>query len=210
MPRAIVLTPIDGLTPYLPGALPKGRARHGLGPVVRDGVPGGIYSDLRILEATRRLCEARPRWDIPAMNRDLVERATHEEALDRMIAEMSGEEAEHWRSHGSAITGKALADATLGRLQTLDRTRPFMDDANRIVPDEVVRTRLGDAGPMIDLPPGTIGPFGQEIRRLVIPAWWHVGEDTEGMRVTARAGQIEILIGKLYIFYNRLGLTPTS
>lgn len=205
--RAIVLTPADGLTPYLPGALPRGRARHGLGPVIRDGIPGGVYPDLRILEATRRLCEARPIWDIPAMNRDLVERATHEEALDRMIAEMPGAEGERWRSHGTSITGKALADATLGRLQTLDRTRPFMDDENRIVPDEFVRTRLGDAGPMIDLPPGTIGPFGTEIRRLVIPAWWHVGGETEGMRVAVRPGVVELAWDRTTLTYDRTGLS---
>ena len=205
--RVIVLTPSDGLSSYLPNQLPRGRARHGLGPVMRDNIPGGVYADLRVLEATRRLCEARPRWNIPAMNRDLVEHAVHDEALDRMIADMPAEEGERWRRHGGDIDGKAQADRTLAVIGTLDRTRPFMHEANRIVAEEIIRTRLGDAGTMIDLPEGTIGPFGREIRHLVIPAWWHVGGAGEGVRVEATDGGVRVVLERLTLSCDRLGLT---
>ena len=42
---------------------------------------GYVYSDLRVLEATLRLIKDRSEWEIPAMNRELVERATHPDAL---------------------------------------------------------------------------------------------------------------------------------
>lgn len=205
--RVIVLTPSDGLAPYLPNALPRGRARHGLGPVMRDAIPGGVYVDLRVLEATRRLCETRPRWDIPAMNRDLVESAVHDEALARMIAEMPAEEGERWRRHGGDIDGKALADRTLAKIGALDRSRPFMHHDNRIVAEEIIRTRLGDAGALIDLPEGTRGPFGTEVRRLVIPAWWHIGDVTEGVRVEATTGGVRVVLERRMLSYDRFGLS---
>ena len=70
--RCIVLTPPDNdLSPLLEWS----EHANGLGP------KGGVYEDLRILEATLRLIAERGEWEIPAMNRELVERATHPGAL---------------------------------------------------------------------------------------------------------------------------------
>lgn len=67
-PACIVLTP-EGSD--LSGLFKGGPDRNGLGP------HGHVYKDLRILEATRRLIGEYPRWSIPRMNRELVDRATH-------------------------------------------------------------------------------------------------------------------------------------
>ena len=53
-----------------------GRGAHGL------GGDKGPYDDLIAVEATRRLIVEHPVWHIPAMNRLLVERATHPEAQE--------------------------------------------------------------------------------------------------------------------------------
>lgn len=71
--QARVLTPTGhDLNPLL------ARSQHGLG-MFRNG--GGIYADLRVLEATRALLVERPVVSIPADNRYLVEAATHPDKL---------------------------------------------------------------------------------------------------------------------------------
>jgi hypothetical protein len=77
-PRALVLTPPDRDFLTL---LRGGRGRHGL---------GRVYDDARVIEATWRLIETEPVWDIPRMNRHLVEQATHPERLAAIEAELRG------------------------------------------------------------------------------------------------------------------------
>ena len=68
-PAVSSLTPGDDLSPLLS----SGGSANGLGP------HGGVYRNLHILEATRRLVDQHPQWRIPEMNRELVEMATHPE-----------------------------------------------------------------------------------------------------------------------------------
>ena len=91
-PRCVVLTPdSEDLTPLL-----RGRPnRTGLGP------HGYVYEDLRVLEATRRLIAMYPKWDIPRMNRRLVEGATHPDELERIVEELGAE----WREHSNKVMG---------------------------------------------------------------------------------------------------------
>ena len=63
-PMCVVLMPeAEDLTLFLRG----GPDRNGLGP------HGYVYEDLRVLESTRRLVRDSPTWEIPKMNRELVE-----------------------------------------------------------------------------------------------------------------------------------------
>ena len=99
--RAVVLTgdPLEN------SIKPNGEAtgRHGV---------GTVYSDILILEATRRLIfEATQRtvvasraFVIPAENRELVERTTHPEALDA-LAKVLGTA---WEKHRSRVAGVRL------------------------------------------------------------------------------------------------------
>jgi CRISPR-associated endonuclease/helicase Cas3 len=74
----------------------------------------------------------------------------------------------------------------------LDRDKDFMHPDNFIPSDEHFTTRLGEAGRIVDLPEGTVGPFGKEIRRLVIPAWWQTGvEEPSFLRVENNQIQFE-------------------
>jgi CRISPR-associated endonuclease/helicase Cas3 len=124
-----------------------------------DGTFQGIYRDLAILELTRRLIEQHPDWQIPDMNRLLVESATHASAIERLHRELGPK----WRAYHRDVFAGNLAMETVARLQALDRTRRFESDDGSVLvypSDEVrIRTRLGEEGARIgfpDLPMGDV------------------------------------------------------
>ena len=158
--QAWVLTPTGhDLTPLLK------RMQHGLGPLRMQGKAlEGVYLDLRILEATRRLIAAIPTCSIPSENRRLVERATHPEALDAISVDLGAE----WQKFGLEVDGSAGANATLGRIQTLEFDKPFGD---RLFPDsgEQLATRLGAADRLAVFDtPFPAGPFGVPVQQMAI------------------------------------------
>ncbi|MCM5552389.1 CRISPR-associated helicase Cas3' [Pleomorphomonas sp. NRK KF1] len=204
-PNALVLVPPGDLGDLLSGRR-RGVDSHGLGPMKdKRGGARGIYPDVVVLELTRRLLIGRPLWTIPADNRDLVERALHPEAREALVESVPDEIRDLWRQHWSELEGGAFADGGTARGACLRRDKPFMDHCNWIDPEERAATRLGDAGPMIDLPEGTIGPFGKTVRRLVIPHWWHADvAETSLMRVDN--GEIQFELGETQVLYGRHGL----
>ncbi len=183
------------------------RSRHGLGRL-RDG--SGVYPDLRILEATRRLVEAQPTRSIPADNRMLVEQATHPDALLAIETDMGID----WQQTGQAIDGKALADRSLGRLHTMAFDRPFGTEA---FPDqdEKIATRLGAADRLIEVDPPLPGPFGLPVSQLTLrhhqiptglspdaqPTDWMPLSDSLGRTVG-----FEFMLGTQRYRYSRFGL----
>lgn len=157
--RVVVLRPPGGLDPLIH------RSENGLGASQHGPSLNGIYVDVPGLAATLAEIEARPVWQIPAMNRALVEAATHPEALDR-IAEAHG-----WQGYRQKINGKRLAEAKTADLAILDRTEPL----GAFPDDEKLRTRLGEDGVVLRLAPGTVGVFGLPITRIALPAFWSQG-----------------------------------
>lgn len=158
-PRCMVLVPEEGLVAGLAGGL----LRYGLG-AASDG--GGIYRDLLGLEATHRLIAEHPVWEIPAMNRMLVEQATHEEALRTLATELGGP----WVEQEQQTFGFAAAERGVARRHLLDRSTPFNECFVFPDLDEKVRTRLGDDGPRIELAEPQPGPFGVAVRTFNLPA----------------------------------------
>lgn len=162
VPRTIVFCPGEGLEP-----LTKPGFENGLGGwKTRDGTFHGIYTDLAGLELTMRQITAHPVWHIPAMNRALVEHATHPEARAAVIAEMGPA----WENYERDLAGKAAAARMMGQLGVLRRDQPFPERFRS--DDEKVMTRLGEQGPVLTFVPGTIGPFGKPVTRIVLPAHW--------------------------------------
>lgn len=157
--RAWVLTPADhDLTPLLQ------RQSHGLGPIRLKNQPmGGVYIDLRALEATRRLIDAAPTRNIPADNRTLVEGATHCETLDA-IAQAMGEA---WVRFGNEVDGGRNATGTIANLHALDFERHFGDP---LFPDDQgsIGSRLGAADRLVVFYPAPPGPFGQPVQQLAL------------------------------------------
>lgn len=164
--RAIVLCPEDGLDPL------THRADNGLGAFDDGPSLSGVYVDVPGLAATLDQIIEHPVWQIPEMNRTLVEAATHPQALDR-VAEAHG-----WQSYRMRVTGKALAEMQTAGLCVLDRTVPMLLPNGRVrcfPDDEIIRTRLGEEGVVLMLPEGTVGAFGRPITRLALPAHWSRG-----------------------------------
>ena len=163
--KCIVIMPEGEIRELIPG---KGkRSDTGLGP------NGMVYQDLRIIEATKTQLIGCPVWEIPAMNRELVEKATHPTELETIVAANAAD----WREHDNAIKGLATADRQSAQAVILDRSVPFYD-GNSGDNDEVVFkrnthvvTRLGEAAIDIDVEPAEKGPFGNDVDQLSIPYW---------------------------------------
>ena len=198
-PRCLVLTP-DGedLSPLLNG----GRDTNGLGP------HGNVYRSLHVLEATRRLVAKQPRWDIPAMNRRLVEGATHREALQQITAEMG----EKWKEHAIDNDGALIADRNLAQNSLIKFDKSFFED-NRDVcfpsGEENIRTRLGDNRLTLQLDPPQSSPFEPDrtIKSLDLPVRW-LGRELAPESVTPESsdGGFHFTVGERGFVYDRLGL----
>ena len=197
-PQCVVLTPGDDLSPLLSG----GQNANGLGP------HGGVYRNLNILEATRRLIDEYPQWRIPEMNRELVERATHHEALDAITAELG----EAWKDHAINTEGGYIADVQTARGHVIARDKSFFTDNREVCfpsNEEQIRTRLGDDRVAIAFKPEPTSPFdtARQVDRLAMSVRWLGGEDApETVEPMAADYGFEFRIGERGFRYDRLGL----
>ncbi len=158
--QAIVLVP-SGYS--LAGCLQ--RSRHGLG---RFNNGGGIYVDLRILEATKRLIRGSDSHLVPQDNRELVERATHPDALANLARELGPD----WVTHGQNIDGELQAKRGIVAIHRLPFDKHFEDDeGNTLVfldAEQKVSSRLGASDYLVTFDPPQPGPFGNAIRHLPV------------------------------------------
>ncbi len=201
--RCVVLTPPGGdLSPLLS----SGSAANGLGP------HGYVYRDLRVLEATRRLIEEYGEWDIPAMNRLLVENATHPERLGAITREMGDD----WAANSIGVEGEKIADAQLARLHTIRWDKAFYADNRDVLfvsDDENIRTRLGDDRVEVGFEGPQVSPFDGEasIDALALALRWLGGAEVgEAVKATRRGGERQdgfgFAVGERRFVYDRLGL----
>ena len=197
-PTCTVLTPPDNdLAPLLKHT----PSANGLGPY------GHVYEDLRILEATRRLIDESPQWRIPEMNRELVEQATHPQALEALTQELG----EDWQVHAQVIQGGRIGDGQTARGVTIRRNSSFLTDNRDVVfvsSDENIRTRLGDDRIDIVLDPPQPSPFdgSQQIDKLALSVHWlPPNEVPESVPPVPTGDGFEFTIGEHRYRYDRLG-----
>jgi CRISPR-associated endonuclease/helicase Cas3 len=197
-PRAWVLTPAGhDLKRMLK------RSRHGLGRF-HDG--GGVYPDLRMAEATKRLIQAQPSRQIPADNRMLVEHATHTEALQAIEKELGAD----WQELGQAIEGDTSARRGVGHLHTL----PYDDAFGDVLfpdSDQKIATRLGAADRLVVFDPPQFGPFQQDVKQLAlrhhqVPEGVSPDALPVDISVLPECAGFEFTLGKARYRYNRFGL----
>lgn len=197
--RVIVMTPEEGLDRLTGPAFD-----NGLGAWERNGEFHGIYRDLAVLELTRRLIQDEPLWRIPEMNRHLVESATHRERIDKLIAEKG----DAWRSYDMKHGGVEAAERMLGGLQRLDREKPY-EKTEFPSSDEKIMTRLGEEGVVLELDSPHLGPFGNRVARITLPAHWSVGissDEAKAVKVSPVAGELVLAVGEREFLYSRAGL----
>jgi CRISPR-associated endonuclease/helicase Cas3 len=201
-PRVRVLAP-DDLAPLI------ANPAHGMG--TRDSYTNP-YPDLVMLEATRRLIEAEPRWTIPAMNRLLVEGTTHPVAMARLGETLVARHAA-WqdainRTEGGAFAHKGLAGGAVLRTDLgFDERRMVFDR------DDPAATRLGLKDVLVELDAPVPGPFGQPVATFALPAHWFPNGDPQGdlTATTTREadGTLRIGIGGRVFSYSEIGLLMT-
>ncbi|MDD9995263.1 MAG: CRISPR-associated helicase Cas3' [Dehalococcoidia bacterium] len=201
-PRCVVLTPPQGDLSHL---LQRGHNPNGLGPY------GHVYEDLRVLEATRRLIQEPGVWTIPEMNRELVERATHREVLQRIVEELG----EEWRAHANQIRGEQLADGLTAGNALVRRNRSFHAGNREVLFGSLevrIRTRLGDEGIEVEFTPPPFSPFppGDAIGSISVPARWLSGVNVDGPVAPEIDDEgFTFGIGDHAFRYDRLGLRRT-
>ncbi|WP_211260289.1 CRISPR-associated helicase Cas3' [Xenophilus azovorans] len=200
--RAWVLTPPgNDLAPLL------SRQRHGLGPIRIRGEPmGGVYVDLRVLEATRRLIAAQPTRCIPADNRLLVEQATHPEALNAIVRELG----EVWVRFGIEYDGALAATKTVANLHALPFDKTF-DDVQFPEDEGRIGSRLGAADRIVVFDTRPEGPFGQPVAQLTIrhhllPRGLAPDAQASGVQVIAENKGFTFDLGAAQYRYTRLGV----
>ena len=199
-PACVVLTPDNAdLSPLLA----RRSDANGLGP------HGYVYEDLRTLEATRRLIARYREWRIPEMNRLLVERATHPEALEAIVREMGEGD---WRVHAKSVAGGEIAEGLTADSAIIRRDKSFFTDNHDVLfgtAEERIRTRLGDEGINVELDPQLPSPFdsGGRIDKIAVPVRWLGGAAIDGpVTPVAADGGFTFRIGDRAFRYDRLGL----
>jgi len=157
-PRAIVLLGDEPLARHL-RAGGEARGPHGA---------GTVYSDLAILEATRRRLQRDGRLRIPEQNRELVEVTTHPDALRDLVQELG----EPWPDHLERIHGRMLAHSGLAQLNLVERSQQLgeysFDQSNQ---DQRIASRLGESDRRVEFEPAVRGPFGRPVTQINIPGW---------------------------------------
>lgn len=193
-----VMMPEEGLATLITPAFV-----NGLGAWREAGVLNGIYRDVSGLELTRRLIAAYPEWTIPAMNRLLVESATHRQRVEMLHAELGRD----WANYSNNIYGKDVAEAGAAKGVVLPIDTPFADVH---FPDneEKIRTRLGAEGARVTFATPIAGPFGIGVGSVTLPAHWSRGIDaSEPVEPVVKGGTLRFRVGDVSLFYDRKGLT---
>jgi CRISPR-associated endonuclease/helicase Cas3 len=166
---------------------------------------GRVYPDLRVLEATRRLC-ARGVFEIPSDNRMLVEKATHPTALSSLVSELGP----LWKTHSNYIRGNASLDQRLASGLLVNREAEFLSE-DSVFPSKLeapqVATRLGVGDRMIEFTDPLEGPFGTIITSLVVPFHMLGGEEVPKKISGEKDGEkIRVKIGERTLEYSNHGL----
>jgi CRISPR-associated endonuclease/helicase Cas3 len=203
VPRCHVLTPARGLEPLLAPAF-----ENGLGAWREKKGHSGIYRDLSMLELTRRLIVEHPLWILPAMNRLLVESATHEERIDALHSELGRK----WSDYRNDVVGSEIADRGAAKNVSLHTEVSFAETEVLFAQDEEsIRTRLGAEGARIAFANTVRGPFGIDISGLTLPAHWSHGlHSREAVWTTEADGLLTVELGDRMFLYNRSGLSRGS
>ncbi len=194
-PRAVVLRPSEELGSFIRG---RGEAR---GPC---GI-GSVYADLRQLEATRRLIAELEEFEIPLMNRELVEKSTHPEALEAIVRDAG----DRWLAHAGTCVGAGLAKANQGQLNKFVWSEPYGDEGFAEGIEGTAKTRLGADDRLAVFARPLVSPFGATVQSVQVPSWLARGagkEESPRLLEAVSGDSVRFLFGEQELLYDRLGL----
>ncbi len=201
-PRVLVLVPESFDASLAVAVSGSGQARSG-----PHGLGGVVYGNLLSLAATRRAVGEGCVWHIPAMNRALVEAATHPAALAALCDEL-GREDPRWPKAANAEAGKAIAHGKAAEVATIAWTKPA---ALFRLAEEAIGTRLGARDIELEVDPVLPGPFpgSAPIARLLLPAHLHRDRLPEpgSVRFVQTEEGISFALGDRAFQYTRYGLS---
>lgn len=202
--RCHVLAPAEGLD-----RLAAPSFDNGLGAFTSGAGLEGVYLNLPSAALTLHELEAQPVWEIPAMNRALVEAATHDEAIETFVAEAGPAWQRYWHNYA----GRAMADTLAADHVVLPFDAPLVDEEGTpllfLGDEQAVRTRLGAEGAMIRFHREVIGPFGTPVSRITLPAHWSRGlahEDAPVAPEVREDGTLAFALEARRFVYSRRGL----
>lgn len=199
-PRTVVVVPPNRDLGSLIGESGFAHNHHGL---------GSVYPDLRILEATWRLIEEHPEWQIPDMNRLLVERSLHSSVLEALVRDAGP----RWRLHAIQMMGAERGQARQADLNLVDWSRPYSEMSFPSALDQRILTRLGEGDRLVRFVPPVLGPFGENVTELVLAGWWVAGipSDLDAPdHVVNSDHETRFEFGAKPFVYDRLGLRLES
>ena len=200
-PRVFVLMPETFDASLAAAVSSSGQPRSG-----PHGLGGIVYGNLLSLAATRRAIGDGSVWHIPAMNRALVEAATHPAALAALCAELGGEDP-RWVKAATADAGKTIAHSKAAEVAAIAWTKPA---AMFRLAEEAIGTRLGVRDVEVAVDPALPGPFpgSAPINRLLVPA--HLYQDrlpnSGSVRFVRTEDGISFALGDRTFRYTRYGL----
>jgi len=141
------------------------------------------------------------------MNRELVERATHPEALEALTCELEAVE-KKWRDARQRIEGAGMSEVQQAQHAAMRWGSPMV--CSIFPEDESIATRLGSQDLAVVLPDGVRGPFGEPVKMLAIPSFWLGSIDPTGdlapQAVAENVGRLTFRIQIEIFTYDRLGL----
>jgi hypothetical protein len=155
------------------------------------------------------IIESYPEWQIPEMNRLLVEHSLHSEILEAIVREGGP----RWRAHATEVAGATRGQARQAELNLVDWTRPYADSTFPSAADEHIPTRLGESDRLAHFERPVNSPFGNIVDEITVPGWWVPGlpaDQSSAERVASGAGAVEFDLGRYSFTYSRLGLRHRS
>ena len=192
VPRCIVLVPADFSAALATVKKERLSGPHGL---------GSVYADLRILAATQELIGTGTRWEIPAMNRALVEAATHPDRLAALENELAKTDP-RWKEVAMCIDGRTSAHRNAARSAMLEWCLPVSE----FKLDEEAVTRLGTRNVELTFEPPLTGPFGTPVTRLVVSHHLNPAGVWEPSETLQTESGFSFRLGEARFVYDALGL----
>ena len=141
-------------------------------------------------------------WEIPAMNRVLVEEATHPDRVAAVLAEKG----EDWQNYDRKVGGAQAAEEQIAQMITIDRSKRF-DQLRFPGRDERIMTRLGAEGAVLQLEPAPVGPFGVGLTRITLAPHQSYGINrNDELRIERDGSELLFMVADKAFRYGRTGL----